>query len=122
MADTFHIPTPQIAAAYYDELWGLFVSEWGKLDPFITHRKSMGYLVTVRTLEDILFTTCNGIRLAIGLWYLDGDPSYDHYCLLVSDHHTKRFQVAGACRLDVETSLGGFGQDPVHRNLVAATV
>ena len=68
------IVTPE---AYLDEL-----------QPFVDHRKSMGYLVTVRTLEDILFTTCGGIRLAIGLWYQDGDPSYDHFCLLVGDEHT----------------------------------
>lgn len=55
------------------------------LEPFVDHRKSMGYLVTVVTTESLPSTECFWVRQAIRDWYAAGDPSYDHYCLLVGD-------------------------------------
>lgn len=57
----------------------------GALLPFVEHRKSMGFHVTIRTLESLPFVTCGEIRGAIEAWRLLGPSNVDKYCLLVGD-------------------------------------
>ncbi len=56
-----------------------------ELEPFIAHRKSMGFAVATRTLESLAFVTCGEIRGAIHAWSQIGPPGADRFCLLVGD-------------------------------------
>ncbi len=54
------------------------------LEPFLIHKQSMGFSLTVLTTAQ---TTgiCGNIRGAIDGWYQAGSAWADHYCLLVGD-------------------------------------
>lgn len=54
------------------------------LDDFIALKRSQGYFVSKRTVEEI-GGSCNLIRAAIADWYDDAPTSRDKYCLLVGD-------------------------------------
>jgi hypothetical protein len=55
------------------------------LEPFVHHRRTTGFEVTVRTLESLSAPSCTAIRAAIAAWYQSGPVHHDHYCLLVGD-------------------------------------
>jgi hypothetical protein len=54
---------------------------WDTLAPFVAHKKSQGYEVSMIQLPADLTT----IRSTIAGWYGLGDPGMDHYALLVGD-------------------------------------
>ncbi len=74
------------------------------LVPFVQHRQQTGYDVQVRLLGGMPDTSCASIRAAIGQWYAAGDPSADHYCLLVGDE-------AEIPRCPANSAVGTLGDD-----------
>ncbi len=53
----------------------------GALDPFVLHKRILGYDTEVVTPT----LTSASIQNAIDTWYAAGSPEEDHYCLLVGD-------------------------------------